>query len=182
MRAAGGSDWREHGGEIRQSLSTLGTTPVTEGSLTPTLELIDVLRTLEPDVPRPVLQLFDARDPRTRQLARLAIANADVFANEENIRTHFHTIVERLEGEAIHPGEPLVTYYTAINAVAGAGIQPDPGTHRQIVAALRTVQGCTLNGVEHPYLFRASASTPESCSLAATWQAVRSGFAFEGTQ
>ena len=46
---------------------------------------------------------------------------------------------------------------------------------------MHTVQGCSINGKDYTYLFRSSMATRESCSLEATWQAVRSSFAYGGS-
>jgi hypothetical protein len=75
----------------------------------------------------------------------------------------------------------LVSYFTAANAISGSSLQLNTPQREQIVKGMRRVQGCSINGKDYVYLFRSSMQTRESCSLEATWQAVRSSFAYGGT-
>jgi hypothetical protein len=179
LRAVGAKDWTDYAAEIRNVEDGLRSRLVTQSSLQSTVELVDALRLLDPHVPLVKLRPFPKTDARSTHLARLALANADVFANAEAVRKDFVSPTSQLVSDAKQPKDPLVAYYSTVNAIAGAEIQLDPPDHRAVSVGIRSVQGCSLNGTTYTYLFRASAASRESCSLAATWQAIRSGFAFE---
>ena len=53
-----------------------------------------------------------------------------------------------------------------------------PGPSPGAVVGMSRAQGCSLNGQAYRYLFRSSMAARKSCSLEATWQAIRSGFAY----
>jgi hypothetical protein len=179
LRAVGGKDWVDHRTEVRSAIESLQKGDVTQATLRSTVEEVDALRLLDPDVPKLSLRPFLVTDPQSEHLARLALANADMFSDAPRLRTAFRAVVDRLASTAERPTEPLVVYYTAVNAMAGSQMATDAEEHARIAAAVRTLQGCLLDGKQFAYLFRASTTTHESCSLAATWQALRSGFAYE---
>jgi hypothetical protein len=181
LKALGGTAWTAFRPEVTAAIGGLTSSPVTLSSLQSRVDLVEALRLLDPNVPLVTLTPFATPDDRSQQLARLALAHADVFANAAAVRAAFAGVSARLLAQAAAPGDPLVPYFTAANAVSGAELQPDPARHQQIVTAMSGVQGCSLNGTAYTYLFRSSMATRESCSLEATWQAIRSGFAYGGS-
>ena len=178
LKALGGRAWTAYRHEISAAIRGLTVTPVTRSSLPSRVELIDALRLLDPDVPLVALTTFPTTDARSQQLARLALAHIDIFANAAAVRRAFSAVSATLVAEAAAPRDPLAAYFAVANAISGAELQLDPSQHARIVTAMSRAQGCSLNGTAKEYLFRSSMATRESCSLEATWQAIRSSFAY----
>jgi hypothetical protein len=181
LKALGNPAWTAYQNQITEDINGLASTPVTLSTLQSKIDLIEALRLLEPNVPLVTLTTFPTNDARSQQLARLALAYADVFANSSAVRSAFSGVRSRLVTVASQPADPLVSYFTAANAINGSSLQLDPVVHEQIMKGMRTIQGCSINGKDYAYLFRSSMATRESCSLEATWQAVRSSFAYGGS-
>lgn len=178
LKASGGPAWTAYEAEISTAVRGLTATPTTRSTLQSRIDVIEALRLLDPNVPLVTLTTFPTGDGESQQLARVALAHADVFANAAAVRRAFAGVRERLLAEASTPNDPLVAFFAAANAISGAGLQPDPAVHQRLVAGMSRTQGCSLNGTAYRYLFRSSMAARESCSLEATWQAIRSGFAY----
>jgi hypothetical protein len=181
LKALGDPAWTGYQQQVAASVNALTSAPVTVSSLQAKVDLIEALRLLEPNVPLVTLTTFSTKDARTQQLARLALAYADVFANSDAVRSAFSGVRSRLVTVASQPAEPLVAYFTAANAISGSSLQLDAVEREHIVQGMRLVQGCTINGKDYAYLFRSSMAARDSCSLEATWQAMRSSFAYGGS-
>lgn len=182
LKALGDPAWTGYRQQVTANVNELTSAPVTVSSLQSKVDLIEALRLLEPNVPLVTLTIFATNDARSQHLARLALAYADIFANADALRSAFSGVRSRLVSVASQPVEPLVSYFTAANAINGSSIQLDAADHQRIVKGMRTVQGCTMNGKDYAYLFRSSLESRESCSLEATWQAMRSSFAYGGSR
>jgi hypothetical protein len=178
LKASGGPAWTAYKAEISTAVRWLTSTPTTRSSLQSRVDVIEALRLLDPNVPLVTLTTFPTADAEAQQLARLALAHADVFANAAAVRIAFASVRERLLAEAVTPKDPLIAFFSAANAISGAELQPDPALHQRLVVGMSRTQGCYLNGRAYRYLFRSSMAAGESCSLEATWQAIRSGFAY----
>lgn len=178
LKASGGPAWTAYKPEISAAMRALTSTPTTRSTLQSQVDVIEALRLLDPHVPLVTLTTFPTTDQQSQQLARVALAHADVFANAAAVRSSFASVRERLLAEAVAPQDPLVAFFSAANAISGAELQPDPAFHDRLVVGMSRTQGCSLNGRTYRYLFRSMMATRESCSLEATWQAIRSGFAY----
>jgi hypothetical protein len=176
LKALGGTAWMDYEPEIRAAASELASGPVTLGSLQSRIELIDALRLVDAGVPRLALKLFPIEDDPSRNAARVALAYADIFANASAIRVAFSDLDVQLLADATTPESGRLDYLIIVNAVKGARLQLTPQQRESIVAGVKRLQGCQLNGAASIYLFRPSIDST-ACSLEATWLAMRSGFA-----
>jgi hypothetical protein len=140
LKAMGGA-WSAYRREMHAAVGELAANPIVRSSLRSKIGLLEALHLLDAGVPRVRLEIFAIGDDRSRELARLALVHADLFANDAEIRAAFADLREELRKES-------------------------------------GLQGCRLNGVDYAHLFRSAMEDRESCSLDATWRAVRSGSAF----
>jgi len=173
LRLAGDPSWQEEARASRPAIDAVVGSSVPQSELARTVAFIDAARVLDDDLARPRLEPFAASSPEDARDARLAISDADMFADGDTVETSFPTVTADLAAQAARPRDPAADWVTGLQAAAVSGAAPD--AHSDAASALASLRGCP----SFPDLYRASWSDPESCDLSVTRSAIDSGLAYQ---
>jgi hypothetical protein len=175
LRMNGDSSWHDYSSLVTTTMSQIASAPVTSAGLASIVAVIDALQVISPDVPKPTLEIFATDSPENEYLARLALANKDMFSNARQIGMSFPSVQNELLAAALHPREPTKTYLTGLQALLGAQTVTTTSAQQAAIGAqLVHLRGCAGN----PDLYRESLARHSDCSLEATRAAIISSFAY----
>jgi hypothetical protein len=175
LKMAGDPAWKDYATLVSGAEEGLGSLPVNSSNLVGVVQLIDVLRVLDTNVPTPTLVEFAGEGSEGSYLARVALGNRDMFANSEKIGTWFASTQASLLSASKEPSEPTILYFSGLQALSGAKtLTPTRSDQQAISAGLEQLRGCT----GFPDLYRNSIANHAACSLQATRFAIDSSYAY----